>query len=371
MKKEGFSIMNGIFVLALVLASIAIISAQTNAATPTQCFSTNLSCGMPITTTGRGAVELCQTCFTCGSYDGVCPEDFSDGTVEDDYNKTRLLLRAGIDRPQIAQPAANPLIFRTGIQACTSINGTCTSMERKTRIEDSWTSLALGLTCATDVTANTDYIRAVCSAPKTAGCQYCPDPDCTTEIRGITYDMITNESLVAKVNIVSTTNWNFRAQATSDSQGLFTLQAPRGNVRVICTAEDYTAYEKDIFLQKGNNVVDCKMDEAACSDQCTLPNINGVPICSAKCDLQNGCQYNTTQTKDVCSGVPLGGIVTINRTNSTHVLGVTCCEGSMEQIYRPIVDINANNIPNLLTRDYRKLLNGVPVTLRIITYTKD
>lgn len=369
MQKKGEAYSKFWLVLIVVIllgVTFLIQEASSQVCNPT----VQVACSEFIDTAGHGAVELCQTCFVCGLEDGICPESYSDGTVETDDNKTRVLLRAGSDRPDSgASPGDDdyPILYNNGNLGCDAINGSCTGLESKLTWLGAWVPSGAG--CSTDMGSINDYVRAVCNAPKTAGCQYCPDPDCVTNIIGITMDAITNESVPAHVNVVSLDNTNFRAEGTSS--GTYNMQSPRGNVRVICTAEDYDITEIDVFLQRGLNIVDCRLGEAACSPACTLPDINGNPICAAKCDLQNACVYASEGSKAICDNLPLGATVIINRTNETTITAVTCCSGNFVQVYRPRIGGLNSHIPNLLTRDYRKELNGIPVNLRIITYSKE
>lgn len=358
-----------LFHIALIPITILIISLSANA--QNECKTTDLStCGYTITTIGHGAVELCQNCFVCGASDGVCPEDFSDGNPETDANKTFVLLRvSNNDRPPAILPNGNPIIYDTGREGCEVINGTCNTIFVKAKEGDPWIPSPWGQSCTDSVASlNSWYVAANCTAPKTAGCQYCPDPDCTTNLIGITFDNITNQTIPAKVNVVSL---NKVLAAKVDSDGTYFMNPFRGNVKVICTAQDYLVTEKNVFLQRGKNIVDCPMGEASCSPECTLPDINGFEVCASKCDNQNSCNYANDDIKAICEGVRAGSTVVINRTNSTHVLAVTCCTGDYEYIYRPLFRLDADKIPNLLRRDYRKMLNGIPITLRIITYNKE
>jgi len=70
------------FVLSLFLLtamSFSIVSADVVIGA---CNSQSV-CGIspPQSEFGFGAVEICGECYSCGVADGVCPEDFSDGTV--------------------------------------------------------------------------------------------------------------------------------------------------------------------------------------------------------------------------------------------------------------------------------------------------
>ena len=330
-------------------------------------------CGQTISTQGNGAVELCQTCFYCGDgTDNVCPEDFSDGTPETDVNKKRMYLRVGDDRPSGFD---NPIIFDTANAACQSMGGTCSpgSIETKTTLEgENWVATAIG--CDESMSSgayNGLYVRVNCDLLKMGNCQECPDPDCIADVRGITFDNSTDQNFVTThVNIISTNNQNIRAEA--DSTGVYSMQAFRGRVRVVCTSQDFDKYEKEIYLKKGDNLVDCRMTQATCSAECTLPDVDGSDICRPECDGQNGCNFYNSTTMSICDNVPLGSTIVLRRIGTTDfVEAVTCCSGAIQTLYRPLSNINSNNIPNLLTRDYRKKLNGMPVTVRVITYSKN
>jgi len=352
-----------LFLTIITVLAMEVFALACNPATDTSV------CGRSITVTGNGATELCETCYLCGVSDGVCPEDYSSGTTETTSEMMRMMVRIGhAGRPVFAtdMPDSREVIFNTGEAACNSLGGTCTSIETKVNLEDLWGG-ASGIGCNTDINGNTLYVRAICNNPKRAGCQNCPDPDCIADISGLTYDPILQEKVVTHVNIISTDNPNLRSE--EDSTGVYNMQSPTGNVKVVCTAQDYNKSERDIFLQRGNNIIDCKMYEAVCSSECTLPDLDGQEVCRSKCDGQHGCGFANPQTTALCEGVPAGSTIVTKRINDSYVEAVNCCEGDFETIYRPLSTIESNNIPNLLTRDYRKKMDGVPVTLRIITYT--
>lgn len=370
-------------VLILLLVGIFALSLFVNAAnaqTGPACTPTTTACNQPITKAGFGAVEICGQCFPCGIPDGVCPENYTNGLNESAPEKLHIELKVGSDRPSLyssSEYGQNPLIFSTGDAGCTSIGGVCTAIETKTNFGGSWSSSSIA--CSTDLTSNSysNYYRAVCdSVPKTPGCQNCPDPDCQVNLEGLTYDSSNNQPLKAIVNVVSTNNWLIRANKTST--GHYSMVAPRGNVRVVCTYPDYTPTEHDVYLQPGKNVVDCGLTEAYCQSDCTLPNEVGQDVCRQKCDGLNSCSFQTGtldgktyDASQVCDGINPGGRVLIKRINDTSVYGVTCCTGAFETFSSSKFQVADNpQIKNLLTRSVRKTMNGEPIELKIIVYDK-
>lgn len=67
----------GVFTKQVVLAIIILLSII-GLASAVSCSSIgNAVCGnTPSSTTGFGAVEICNECYACGVSDGICPEDF-------------------------------------------------------------------------------------------------------------------------------------------------------------------------------------------------------------------------------------------------------------------------------------------------------
>jgi len=359
--------------------ALALFANTTSAQTGPACAPTTEACGKPITTQGFGAVEICGQCFPCGIPDGVCPENYTNGLNETASEKLHIELKVGTDRPAnlITLYTPDPLIFSTGNAGCTSIGGACTAIETKSTFDGAWS--ASPISCGTDISAGTynNYYRAVCdSVPKTPGCQNCPDPDCQVNLEGLTYDSSNNQPLKAIVNVVSTTNWLIRANETSS--GEYSMIAPRGNVRVVCTYPDYVPTEHDVYLQPGKNVVDCGLTEAYCQSDCSLPNEIGQDVCRSKCQGINSCTFQTDtfdgnnyDAAQICEGIAPGGRVIIKRINDTSVYGVTCCNGAFGTFSSSKFQVADNpQIKNLLTRSIKKTMNGEPVELKIIVYNK-
>ncbi len=334
------------------------------------------ACGEGVDVQGHGAVALCESdCFVCGASDGVCPEDFSDGSTRDGVE---MLIKVPVDERPVGFTDYQSN-FETGNEACSETGGTCVEVQESPD-GDSWG--ASYNTCDTPWTFMSDdnYYRAICDdVPVTPSCSICADPDCRTNLRGYAYDINTNEPLEnALIGVTSAFNNDVFYLETSESDGSYDFEVARGQLQFSCGYDKYyPVADQEINLQRGSNTVDCALEGASCTQDCTLPNEFGVDICRSECEGDNNCVYQTTEfegetydARDICSNRPLGSFQNIGRINNTHTLGVTCCSGSFTTVYNPRFTIDADNVKNLLTREYRRLLDGEPVTVKIIVYNE-
>ena len=361
------------------------------------CADSNSFCGGgPLTHTGFGAVEICDTCFVCGVSDGVCPDDFhsganysnNDGDLDSvEYELVRMHIMKGLGDGESTRPNSGPsvsdayrLSYSTGNLACEDIGASCGSIEESSDGENWFGSSA---SCSTNFegSSNPNHFRARCSdVPIRSSCAECIDPDCGAEIRGIVYDADQRQPIAGATIVVQSplsqvpTNMN----AQSSSTGTYNMNTLRGKLTVECSAEGYIPMQKDVFLKRGTNVIDCPMILAQCSEQCTIPNAAGEEICRAGCAGFNDCSYPSNQittggievnVAQLCDGANLGSFIVVDRINSTHVEGVSCCSGTLQPLYRPEFKLESESpIGNLITRDYTKILDGSQVTLRIIVF---
>ena len=377
-----------ILTLTLLLA-VSLVQSQT------ACQATDLTCGShPITETGFGAVQICGECFPCGVPDGVCPEKYTDGQTELDFNKTHVLFKI----PEGARPPAiaNNAAYRTandGNDACSKVtDGTCARIHTypaTANFQDIYTGTGTEHLCTYTGNQN-EYAVAECNNVKrTAGCQWCVDPDCVANVQGVTWSSSDNTTIEANVNIVSDYNYRIESKTKSDpTTGKYTLQSPTGNVKFVCTKEDYIPVTKSVYIHDniGTNTVDCSLKEAYCTPECTMPNAQGTEVCRPNCDGKNGCRYNplgscigpTTGTSydpiKMCEGLESGTRKSLEWANSEHteIFYMNCCTGTCETGSALTLDIQADdNIKNLVTKTYSKKINGEPVNLKIIVYEKN
>jgi len=284
------------------------------------------------------------------------------------------------DRPATLYTGTNrpyTIIYETGNAACSAIGGTCSRMLIKSTLNGTWTIAggALG-SCSQNrnSSGNSYYFMAECTGvPKVAGCENCPDPDCTVQLSGGAYDATTKTLLSSEV-IVRTEPQNILSNllnvTTTTITGKYDYNVYPGNVRVMCTAAGYRPYITTAFLQRGKNLVDCQMTTATCSPDCTLPDIYGNEICRASCDASNSCYFGNEEVKNTCDGLPKGTFVSIRRINDTHVAGIRCCNETIV-MERPLFEVSGDKIKNLITKSFRKEFNGIPVSLKIIVYEKE
>ncbi|MCF7871427.1 hypothetical protein K9L97_00150 [Candidatus Woesearchaeota archaeon] len=386
--------------IKLTILSILILTITTIATPKTEAeCNTNLSIcsNYDITQTGFGAVELCGECQPCGISDGICPEDYTNGEIETDYNKTTVNYQINKNtRPQTLRENAPYKILPedstiTGTKACHATYGnetTCKQILFKEQTTDEWIPTTNCETSLRNIYAtNNIYIKVECeNVKRTTGCQNCNDPDCKATITGQAWDKTNNESIQVNVNVVSHYNYMIFSRNTSLTNGAYSIGAPTGNIRIECTKEDYIPTQKDAFIQNGTTIVDCPMQEAYCGDGittqiCTMPNEYGEDVCKPRCEGRNGCEYQQHTTTDgktyyaseVCEGLTAGATVNLEwiDEDETEMLYVECCSGEFKTRQSTKIKITPNKkIKNLLTKDYKKNIKGEPVTLKVIVYEK-
>jgi hypothetical protein len=393
----------GLFVLVSLFES-SFVSAQTGmecASSPTLGHCGGASIYSP----GYGAVELCQVCYKCGisgPSDGVCPESYSDGINETNPEKLTMMMRVSRD---ITEGDVYSVAFQTGTLACASIGGVCNYVQRST---DSATWVNLSGECARDVSNiadayNNAYFRVVCrSVPRKAGCEYCPDPDCGTIISGKMFDTVSDAPLSAvSIAVTSSNNSNYDFSGGPFGGGVYEMSVATGYVNFTCSKSGYDQYSTMVYLKNGRNIVDCAMTPVggSCNPQCYVTDTYGNAVCNALCIGQNGCNM-TPEAIARCDGLLLGTQIVLNSTTITdpingciygNVTTLTCCNGGITSTITdyfgeggcpgcemgnyscvPIVPggglFTDGNLTNKLTRNYRVIWKGLPVTLKIITY---
>ncbi|MFT4261464.1 MAG: hypothetical protein ACMXX9_03455 [Candidatus Woesearchaeota archaeon] len=336
------------------------------------------ACGsFSITEPGTGAVQLCENCFICGVSDGVCPEDFASDEMETVPERLRIQLKGdNTIRPNDFDEYS--IIYNTGDEACPILGGTCQSIERYDG--ESWN--ASSITCSQDISNEEEALRAVCTnVPRTAGCYNCPDPDCTNTLRINTFDSTTGEPIpraslrFTPENPQSTVS---PIEIVVNEDGKLETDGIRGNFNVECVKENYEPFDiESLFIHRGTMIIDCPLREASCNEnQCTIDNVDGVPICRSFCEGQNNCSFNMPYSEvldqnisiaDTCNGRPAGSTVTLGRINDTHVEVAQCCNQDTQIISRPILEISGD-VSDLLTRDFVRTLNNEQITVKIAIY---
>ena len=386
-----------ILILITIITTIILLSINTTAQVGECTTSLPVCYSHDVTETGFGAVQICGECAVCGKPDGICPEDYTDGNNETDENKTRILLKISKEqRPSSIQDNA-PSIFNeytgseTGHTACQSIHpeAQCVKMFWKEKFNESWTELGssvCNLQISGDLSDNRYWMAECEGIKRTAGCQWCNDPDCTANLTGLVWDASTNKSTgEAKVTVTSHYNYLIERITNPTSEGLYSMnKVPTGNVKVTCTKTDYRPLTKETFIQPGTNVVDCPLKEAYCTPECTIPNDEGTEVCRERCKGVNGCNFQehtsevTGKTYDastICENLEPGARVNLewqDPPNNTQMLYVDCCnqDFGIREVDAMQIQSN-NNIKNLITRTYKKTLKGEPVDVKILIYEKN
>jgi hypothetical protein len=400
--KRGFGVIVFAFFFLLIVSIFSSIQ-STYAATGLECYlntqnTLDRCSGVSIYTPGYGAVEICEVCFQCGKEDNVCPEHFSDGQIE---SNTELLTMPMRVKRDTYSPELNKysVMFDSGNLACMNISGDCNYIERSSNNID-WVADARG--CTFDVgldSTSLDYFRAICTnTPRRAGCYNCPDPDCKTILTGIAYNEQTlNRMDNVQVRITSKNNSIISITTNSAYQGNYTMyDAITGYVDVTCTKNGYTGPSKTVLLKPGKNVFDCPMinNTLNCSPLCYIDDGSGQRFCSAECDGINGCNM-TSEAMTECNGrrynetLYMRSDILLDPIYSCvyeSVQSLVCCQGNYTYknytVFAPTgcsptvppepfgtfsVD---SNVSNMLTRTYKKEMNGRSITLSIRTYSK-
>jgi hypothetical protein len=364
--------LNTIIILSLIF-TLSTVSAQCDSGATSACGTYTIS------NAGYGAVELCDTCFICGVADGVCPEDFASNETETVAERLRIQMK--VDSSIKGNSADSyTTIYNTGNLACPVLGNeaSCTAIETLNS-EGNWVSA--GISCSNSVASLPGAYRAVCTGvQKTAGCYNCPDPDCTNTIRGTAFDHITGEIIPrARISFIPTNpSSSQRVDVIFNEEGQYETTGLRGSFRVQCVRENYDVFEQEVFLTRGQNIIDCPLREARCNEnECSINNVEGTPICRAFCEGQEGCIYEEpySQTLEqnvnvasLCDGKTANSYVTLGRINETHVEAVQCCNQDPQIIFRPLFNVADSEVTDLITRDFVKILDGQQVTVKIIAY---
>ncbi len=375
----------GVFLFVLVAVMLLVIVspnyAQEGTGAPCNPGSDQSRCGEFISTSGHGAVELCSDCFVCGANDGVCPSRYSDGTI----TRRNITMKVPFVQGSTQQYTIS---YSTGNEACDVIAGDCDSVMRREQ-GGSWSAAG---SCAQDISSSSEdqfYYKAVCDAPRTAGCIECPDPDCGTQLRGVTYSTVTGELMGdVRVRVYAPNNDNINTLTQSSPAGFYNSELDsdfnpvEGRILVSCIAPQYFPLVQEVVLQPGSNIFNCAMERADCTPSCTLPDADGEEVCRADCAGEGGCAYpsidengyvySPEEIAGMCDGlrsdtfIPLGP----DPNDDDYVVGIVCCNQGLESRFMPYFNLRGDDIKNLITRNYRKDLDGMPVTLKIIVYNR-
>lgn len=343
-------------------------------------------CGITLSLneSGYGGVVMCGVAYGCGGVsDGVCPERYSSGGTELEENKTHLRLR--LDTTVLTSFSGDPVIHDDGDAACATIAGDCTEIQEYS--SGSWSTI--GLDCDHDMTSTNGEYRAVCdNVPKTASCYNCPDPDCTTELRFYAYDSDSDASLEdVQINLNDLPDQeSTRLQETTGPDGNITLTGYTGIFNYTCSLPGYEIYENSSYMQHEANALLCPMqcaEQVSVSDvedwydgeaedqgksdvSCLVKSRENTAVCAQEC-VSGDCD----SIPDHCIGEEPGtriftGVVDGNLTYDV------CCTGS-DEIPGNVFEVNPRNedVENLITRSYRKQIDDMPVTLKILAYEKE
>lgn len=383
---KSYKNLKGIILVILLVSLIVLFQHNSSAACT---LSTLGGCGAFITTPGHGAVELCNNCFACGGIqDGVCPAWYSTGEIGQNVNVT---LRFGNQSQDRLTGASFEyyVSYSTPKEACSIVGGQFFRAYVKNNYEDAWTLTVMGEN--TNVSTNTNYVMVECNnVPRTPSCDQCIDVDCTNEVRGLAYESILVNGVVEKaplegarmtiVSRFSPDNQNLTRMGEANAQGEFNiLNSYSGNVTVICTANGYEPVVQNVTLKSGKNLIDCRLTEATCDANCTVPSAQyGERVCDQRCQGINGCSFGPVDTRDdaikACDGRTQGFFSELGTQvlgGQVVVSGYNCCNTPASKSY-PIFDISdSNDVSHLITRSYNKILeDGSAVVLNLIVYKK-
>jgi hypothetical protein len=320
-------------------------------------------------TEGYGGVEICEIGYPCGVADGVCPQNFSLGSHETN--------KSFYTNPLVKRPAPPSGIntdttpFTDGNAACQRLGGTCVGMESKSSRNGTFTSSSATCSDAATSLSDNEYHRAVCQeVPNVAGCENCPDPDCMSRVGGYVTDAQDDPLPNATVQLTNANNNKDSAYflERTNEDGEVTIDGASGWFNVTCGKEFYNERRYETYIQPEGDTVACTgLEAAACSNDCTAPNEYGQEVCFAQCvNSASGCTNFQTQ----CAGLPAEDERVTDRINDTHVEVTQCCSGPTTTRYQPIASFqpNSTEVDSLEITEYRRELNGTPVTIKVATY---
>ena len=306
-----------LFILSIVLLAVPALSQG----------SGGYACGVPFnnSVTGYGGVEVCGYPYACGVADGVCPERFSQGGIETNKSyRTQPYVQYAYPDSTDAEPF-NFDVYANGSAACAPIAGNCSGILTLNETSGNWTDSSY--TCSdpsSSYNSSNDY-RANCTdVPNVAGCEYCQDPDCRTNLTVMVTDSAGNPVEEANVRFVGyndSTSWEVEA----DSGELVTDVGFTGFFNVTCGSDFYYSTQKNQeYIQPGTDVLYCPgLQPAGCTENGTSPNQYGEMVCRTAC--QNETSFTILNS---CNGLPRSAEVLLGRENETHVEYGQCCGGS-------------------------------------------
>ena len=348
---------------------------------------------------GYGGAQVCGVAYPCGIADGVCPMEYATNSSEE----VTVMMRYGNDTidSDIGYDTADTTVFTTGGGACDSVAGKFVRVEESDD-RDSWSNT--GLSETDDITSEDPaWYRAVCNAtPETAGCKNCPDPDCGTQIDVLAYDK-QNDSGLEGVNVAlfpehqeyyetSGDSSDISREVVTNGSGEVTISsAHRGNFHKTCYKQGYDIVrEENITMSHGGNTIFCPMEcsvtlnETDLQDmgytdddlntsslsehsECVVEDSNnpGTAVCTEQCKGED-CSIGTIP--EACGGQELGTQIFQGINSDGNRTYMECCTGNIIEKETATFELTGSNISDLITRNFRKELNGRAVNLKVITY---
>ncbi len=164
--------------------------------------------------------------------------------------------------------------------------------------------------------------------------------------------------------IPGTTIWYYTYTNSSGNYLIYVL----GNATydILVSKQDYQSSSKIIQYIKIQDTKQVNFTLISSYEQCTQDcTFQDDEYCHASCDGRVGCQFNSTQTKNICNGKVSGWVVDYNTTHE-----IICCESSPhEKRYLRVVKIQTGiDIKNIVRIIRLVILRGKPAKMIVDTF---
>ena len=195
----------------------------------------------------------------------------------------------------------------------------------------------------------------VCPEDYGANCGQCPDPDCYVIITGTVTDAKTGNT-VSNANISTVIPHGTQVSTLTDYNGKYSITVSPGDYKIRATHPEYDTNVQSFPDGGDTRTLDFTMVQGACSLDPAFTcarNTNYGFICDERCYGTGTCAaqagtYPKTDGGSItfdlvknCSNELLGPgqTVFLGNINSTYQLRGSCCNGGVQAVLRPKVNI--------------------------------
>lgn len=198
------------------------------------------------------------------------------------------------------------------------------------------------------------------------------DPKCGVWIHGYVINNV-NKQAINGANVEARVGDYYKTAITDDT-GFYSLVVVGGkDYTMMATAFSYSPSTIPLSVDYSEEKVlnfTLSKSSSTCEPDCTRGSANG-NVCDRTCEGYNGCSFTLEDIKDVCDpgmgemdGYQKGMVVPLNSGYN-----VRCCTGPL--LIKPTgtlpntLDVNSKNV---VTISKVVILNGKPVTMRMIVF---